>query len=1445
MLFGNTNRNLPAVWLIFGMHALLAFPLSAQSPVELEWEYFGPDEGVGMSFLDIIQDHKGFIWAGSTNGLYRYDGYKPLPFKKYTNKLTGLSSDWVWDLEEDAQGNIWIATYDGGINMWERASGKFTHYRHNRDDPNSLRSNNVLKILIDQAGDVWAVVKNKDGAPALDKLNPSTGKVTRYRHDPADPRSLSCDTVSVTAFQAMQLHPLCAAPDGGVWVATHKGLNLYERKSEGFRRFSHEPGNPQSLSFDKVIAVEPFRNEEGVFLVRTASPDLKQIAIDRLDVKTGAVSRIRSSDGEAPAWGVHFPTGKEEAWISNTSLAQYRIGATLEKQKEISFPKPKTAGIFAHSGGSLFLPVKGADPLKGIRGADNYNVENGFFFFSPEDGEVKYIDRNPLNRALPFEEVYCFLEDRSGLVWIGSARGVYKLKIRGSGKGDKPVFENYFPSGGQGLTSTDIRDVWEENPDVFWPATFEGGLNRLDRRTGKVLSFTHDPSAPHSITDNNLYSLWFDQTSNHLWIGHEKGIDILDLNAFSPDRPASAKFRRLSHPSGLLDGRINEIEPDGKGNLWIGTADKGLLLISPDGEKILHRIIFDDLNPDPAHSSFINKVFTDSRGRTWVAPGMGGLCELIQQGDSFRRNCHMDGLFIVDFLERPDGHLWCAAMNYGLLKFNPDGGLYELISMENRLARNSVTGIEEDSLGRIWFTSIGLTRYNPRNDTYKTFGRDAGVIGLDPERCFFKSRSGELFYAAPHSALQIFTPENVIDNPTPPKVAFTDFKLFNESVLHGKNSPLKESIETASAIYLKHDQHSFSLEFVGLEFTRSRDNLYRYKLEGIDADWVFSGAHREARYTSIAPGRYRFLVIAANSDGIWSENPASIEIIISPPWWKKWWAYALFIVVGFGAAFYFYRFQVNRKLAQEEARRLKEIDSLKTRLYTNISHEFRTPLTVILGMAEQAVQNPERWFREGLKMIIRNGRNLLTLVNQMLDLRKIESGAMSVNYSLGDVVAYLRYVSESFHSYAKSKNIGLYFSSSLAQYVIDYDEDKLLKITTNLVSNAVKFTPEGGSVYIAVEGIKDEEGKEMLEITVKDTGVGIPTDKLPRIFDRFYQADDSPTRRGEGLGIGLALTQELVKLLKGSITVQSPLYQGGRGSEFCVRLPVTRAATAVHDFHAESLERGAVDLAGAEPGTQRGAPLLKGDCKGKPLVLIIEDNKDVVRYLAACLEDEYCLLAAYDGKAGLETAFERIPDIIICDVMMPELDGFEATATLKEDIRTSHIPIIMLTALATAEDRIAGLERGADAYLAKPFNREELLVSMKKMIELRKRLQERYAALHTDGKPATHPFEAEDPLIEQIRALVEARIDDPDFGPDEISKALYLSRSQIHRKMKALTGHAVVHFIRTVRLQRALHLLQTTDKSVTEIAMDVGFTDPSYFSRIFAAWYGEAPSKAR
>ena len=522
-------------------------------------------------------------------------------------------------------------------------------------------------------------------------------------------------------------------------------------------------------------------------------------------------------------------------------------------------------------------------------------------------------------------------------------------------------------------------------------------------------------------------------------------------------------------------------------------------------------------------------------------------------------------------------------------------------------------------------------------------------------------------------------------------------------------------------------------------------------------------------------------------------------------------------------------------MEHNEAIRLKDLDRAKTQLYTNITHEFRTPLTVISGIADELEGQEKR-----KSLIKRNSEQLLDLVNQMLDLRKLESGAMQVHYEQADAVGFLRYIVEAFQSLAQSKQLVLQFSSNVERLEMDMDKHKWTRVLSNLISNAIKFTPEGGTVDVTVTH-QHTNDVEHLIIAVSDTGIGIPAASQEKIFDRFYQVDRSSTRSGEGTGVGLTLVSEIVHLLKGEVSVESI---PGEGSTFGITLPVTRTAPMTDDgVTSGQIFTGVIADNAIAAEVEEGRAF--GVNGGLPQLLIIEDSPDVVTYLIACLEGRYELSVARDGQEGMEKAMSLVPDVIVSDVMMPRADGFEVCDTLKNHPTTSHIPIILLTAKADIQSRIEGLRRGADAYIAKPFHKQELLVELEKLIALRKVLQARYQSLDLD-EPSTDPaVQIEDTFILRFREIVEDNIDDADFDVVALCREMGSSRSQLHRKMKALTGMSTSEFQRTIRLNKAKELLQHTERNISEIAYDVGFRDPNYFSKAFSLAYGHPPSKFR
>ena len=539
-------------------------------------------------------------------------------------------------------------------------------------------------------------------------------------------------------------------------------------------------------------------------------------------------------------------------------------------------------------------------------------------------------------------------------------------------------------------------------------------------------------------------------------------------------------------------------------------------------------------------------------------------------------------------------------------------------------------------------------------------------------------------------------------------------------------------------------------------------------------------------------------------------------------------------ISGFAMVFVLSFISQRVRLEQMETNRFKELDEAKTKLYTNITHEFRTPLTIITGMTELIRDDPEKWLEEGTAKIDRNAKTLLTLVNQMLDLSKLEAGSMPVRMIRADINLYIKYIVELFRSVAAGKKIDLNFKSGNHHTVIDYDPDKLMQIISNLLSNALKFTQPCG--FVDVTSVLT--GDRKFKIRVSDNGPGIPETHLPYIFDRFYRAGDA----NPGSGLGLALTKELVKLLGGTITADSIF---GEGTEITVSLPVSYNAPLQEVPGINEIRERISHQIITDDGLDSQSLHPVNGRTDKPIILVVEDNKDVVLYLLTFLEKEYDVLVAADGQDGLHKAIESVPDLILSDIMMPVMDGIDMLKSVKNDLRTSHIPVVMLTAKADIGSRLEGLERGADAYIAKPFIKEELLVQLRSLIELRKKLQQRYSPashLHLTGE---NDFHLEDAFMGKIREVMLANISNESFHIDRLCKETAMSRTQLYRKFRSLTDKTISEYFRTLRLHKARELLNTTEISVSEAAYKTGFKNVSHFSRVFTQSFGINPREIR
>ncbi len=868
--------------------------------------------------------------------------------------------------------------------------------------------------------------------------------------------------------------------------------------------------------------------------------------------------------------------------------------------------------------------------------------------------------------------------------------------------------------------------------------------------------------------------------------------------------------------------------------------------------------------------SEVNDLYYSKEGTLWVA-AKNGLWKIdlqSKQAISFGKINKQLNERITSIHPGENGKLWLGTFNSGVLIFDPSKNELKQISVVNGLSNNTITGILSDQEGNRWVgTYDGITVLSPQGEVLFDLSEENGLTHNEFNRTsYVKFPDGRMAFGGV-AGINILDPPKIREtyiNRFPLNIFLTSISYYSNEA--GENKTYEFPTLSQKTINIPAANRYLFLDFAISEYVNQSKHTYSYRIISgnlgdspmEDIPWINLGATSELTLNNLPVGDYIVEVRGFDHKRRQSSSSLQIPIHVKQFFYRTWWFYALcafpFILGGW---IWIRRILTERKrlkievdkrtkqirldkeIIAQQVEELQQFDQAKSRFFANISHELRTPLTIILGMVDQVEKQPERWVKEGTKMIRKSGSNLLELVNQILELQKLESGNLKANLQLDDIIPFLRSIFDQFKALGASKNLQMDFISEKERLLMDFDPEKILRITSNLLSNAIKYTPEKGKVIFSISFGKLNEFTQgdHLILTIEDTGHGIHHEELPYIFDRFFQATSQEKTSSGGTGIGLSLTQELVKLLNGEIEVVSQL---GEGTTFQVFLPITQKANS-----GQSKDR--ISIQSAVLGTHGPSQKEKIAGEDLPLALIVEDNADIAQYLQICLEGSYRILFAKNGQEGIDQALEQIPDIIVCDVMMPKKNGFELCETLKEDMRSSHIPIILLTAKSDVESRIAGLKQGADDYLAKPFNEEELLVRMKNLLEIRLKLQQRYQNPFDPGfsKPKASTPTKEDAFILNLKEVFEAHMDDLQFDLDQLSQELYLSRSQLGRKVKALTGKSPAIYLRSLRLQKARQLLLSTELSIKEICYDVGFSNPAYFSSSYLEEFGETPTNTR
>lgn len=1495
----------------------------AQEP-RIAFEKFGVAEGLPEEYVgNMLQDDQGFIWITTQNGLVRYNGYAFKVYKEIkdetdgsTVKIGNANSGMIKTMD----GKFWMGYLDSDeIFSFDPSTERGRRYKPRFKDSPEMLITNTQMLFKDAHNNLWFLSHAKDTL-ALTRFNPKTKIAKAYPYEEAYKNN-------VLGLQNL-VH---AKIDSSLWYVESSGnLKVWTSESDDFELIIPSGEKiPGTEIKDTLISLNTLTNDSilligkhGLYIwdpvtrqspAQFTSTGLGDSALSNIEV------RFAFEDFYGRYWVMHINNDITIIDPKHNSYSRLTFGQGPlnfdkgyknidiiipgdQNKEKITFgllsdvynKNPNPVHFMAYDFGTksfTYYDSKFNDQnnpntptlfLKSFM--DNSGLfwlykRPGFYKESPKTRQIELIKNDPKNpSSIPSDTIMQLFEDSKKRLWVTTESGIAIKKPNGNFQ-QVGIAKNFGP-----ISLSNFHNIFEDSQATLWLGSNGQGLFRYEEAQEKFVKVDFISGVNYK-KDKLRVGRILEDNDGSIWVTIEnRGVYLLDRNT-GKIREKYELANKEEH--GLVSQWITYLFLDARGTVWLGDArDNSFGLFKYlKKEKRFKHYGYDPKDSISVSSNEIRFITDDDLGRMWVGTD-GGLNLYDHKRDVFYRNTNSNLPSTNSYTKATNGKLWISTYSGGgLALVGPGVNDVELFGESKGLLHNDIYDSSElvsDDLGQLWLpTARGLSAFDIKTTSFKNYFNNDGFQKY-PE--FFlvslKTHDGDIWMGSRQgNGLNRIRPKDLLKkDSTPPSVVITAMTINDSSYYAPDGKLFKKSVAFTDEISLNYNQKDLGFEFVALHYLRSEDNLYSWKLENYDKEWTPASKERKVKYTNLSPGTYLFRVKGSNADGIWNEDGASMAITIAPPWWGTWWAYLSYVLLISSVLFAFYRFKLNRKLQKAEALRLKELDAVKTRLYTNITHEFRTPLTVILGMAHQVLGNPKAHLQEGLDMIIRNGRNLLLLVNQILDLGKLEGGKLNLHYQQADIVSFLNYIAESFHSLAADKGIQIHNLSEVDELVMDYDEIRFQQIVSNLISNAIKFTPNGGHIYIS-----NKVEENLFILRVKNTGVGISEADLPHIFDRFYQADGSHTRKGEGTGIGLALTRELVKLLGGSISVKSKLK---KGSEFTIGLPINNVSELKESTKQVILNNEGLNGDFISSNNQGSNHLLTAkesisheNNQNKPLVLLADDNEDVRIYIASCLKNVFNIAIAQNGQECEELAYEMTPDLILLDVMMPFKDGFEVCKLLKADERTSHIPIIMLTAKADMDSRLEGLDRGADDYLTKPFHKKELLTRIANLLSLRLRLQKYYLSSLEHGlsarmkaeqendltisntatpklkliadqadnhKPSiSHDISLENTFVIKAKNEIEMHLSEADFNVEKLCRLLALSNSQVHRKLSALTGLSATHFIRYVRLIKAKELMIDSRFKIAAIAIDCGFNDPAYFSRVFKKEFGLTPQKWR
>lgn len=1359
----------------------------------LKFENIDTVDGLSSSTcLEVFQDKEGYLWFGTIDGLNKYNGYEFEVYRSAINDTTSLSNNRINAIDEDKEGNIWIGT-NNGLNLFNKNTNRFTRINfYNKISQLSNHRHIINDLLFDEEKNMlWAATNNGVVKILLDDFYKETSELnfTHYIHDDSVENTIDNNSVSVITKDKQNI----------VWAGT-SGLNLnqYNPELDNFQRIKIANKKPYALNhIPKKILIDV----DNDFWIGN---DLSNIIL----------------------WN------KKNNDFKHISLIDYSV---------------PIRDLYQDRSGLLWAST------------DGY----GIFIFKKSDLKIeKHIIKNSSDPfSIPNNKPTEVFEGENGIFWIGSYdKGVSKLDP------PKYSFGHYYyqPNNPKGLSEKIVQSVFEDSKERIWVGTYNGGLNYFDRENNEFLHYSHNPKDKSSISSNKiLYT--FDTEDGNIWICTLDG----GLNKFNPETKLNEVF--LHSKEDVYSIGQNSVwsgVEDSKNRLWFGLRTEGVSLFNPTTKRF-YNYKNDQKGKNNLASNNVIYTFIDSKERLLIGTSLGlnvldlkSLETFVPKELEFQNivEIGIEGYGINYVTEDNEGNIWVGA-DSGLYKLNADLKLVKSYTLKDGLPNNLVVGIKSDNNGNIWITSKGgLSLLNPETHKIKNFNTHDGLQGTEFNRkSIAKTNNGEILIGG-INGFNIFNPNDIsLKTPDPIYPKITKLKLYNKDVHVGDTINdrvlLKRTIDETQELILNYDENYISFEFIAMYFENPELVQYSYKMYGLDKDFIDVGSRRDVNYSNMLPGKYTFEVKASTDAQFENAQTTKINFTILSPPWKTWWAYLLYITSGVLLFLLVLRFYT-LKIKQAQVR---DLDQMKLQFFVNVSHEFRTPLTLILNPVDKILANYQgdaETIKNSALSIQRSARRLLHLVNQLLDYRKMDAGMAPIQLKKGDFVSYCEGVFSLFKGLAYKKEIDYKFESSLKELHFLFDYDKVEKIITNLISNAIKFTESEGEITVSIDKIshadtkshlyilKKEDLRDYVQITVKDTGVGLNKEQLKNVFTRFYNVD---VNKG-GTGIGLNFTKALIESHGGDIHVESQLH---KGTTFFVRFPIDLTSTqgvvedVKNEFLINSMKSVEYDMSISNDVLATPDVLASTTKSSKrETILLVEDNKELRTHLLGELSVHYDVLEAVNGEDGLRMTNKHYPDLVISDVMMPKMDGFEMCRSIKSEFETCHIPVLLLTAKSLEVDQIDGYKSGADGYLSKPFSMTVLTTRVRNLLDTKARLRERFSEIGGVFKSSeVTTNNIDEVFLDKATKIIIENISDEDFKQEHLLKELGIGRSQLYRKINSLTGNNPSYFIRTIRLRYASDLLKTRAHSIKEVTHMSGFNSTAYFSKTFKELFGKTPTE--